>query len=138
VLRCPTVCNESGCRQPSERGSRWCRKHQSSNSSLEDERWRKKHDAVSQMYNRAPWPRFRETMLAQNPICQRIQKDGSQCRNAATLVHHLISPRVRPDLFVDPANVACLCGHCHPTEEGTPLWRPGTEYVPTKFTLPHI
>jgi hypothetical protein len=90
------------------------------------------------MYSRAPWPAFRLLMLGQNPICQRIQRDGKQCRNAATLVHHLLSPRVRPDLFVDPGNVACLCEHCHPTEEGTPHWRSGVDYIPTQFKPPRV
>lgn len=99
-------------------------------------RW--KDDSIRRWYAREPWTSFRAVMLGQNPFCQRIQKDGKQCRNAATLVHHLISPRLRRDLFVDPANAVCLCDRCHPTDEGTPHWRPGVDYIPTQFQLPNI
>jgi len=77
-------------------------------------------------------------MLAQNPICQKIQKDGTQCREWATLVHHLVSPRKRRDLFTDSNNVVCLCAACHPTDEGTPWWTAGKEYVKSEFRLPNL
>lgn len=139
MLRCPTICAELGCHQPTQRGSRWCDKHQDANSFLESRRNfdndRRTNDPIYKMYSREPWPRFRAIMLAQNPICQRIQ-NGAQCRNPAVLVHHLISPRARRDLFVDPVNVTCLCSHCHPPDEGTPHWRPGADFAPTQFSLP--
>jgi len=88
------------------------------------------------MYQRAPWPKFRATLLGQNVLCQKLDRGGAQCRNVSTLVHHLISPRVRPDLFVDPGNCVALCAHCHPPDEGTPHWRPGVDFVLTQFRLP--
>ena len=86
---------------------------------------------MSQMYSRAPWPTFRLWLLSHNPICQRLYA-GAQCRNRSVLVHHLLSPRQHPELFVVAANCVALCEHCHPTSEGTPNWRPGVEYVPTE------
>ncbi len=132
MLSCPRVCRERGCGQPNQRGSGFCEKHVTSNSYVEEEKFRYKHDAVSQMYSRAPWPTFRKWILARNPICQRLHA-RVQCHNPATLVHHLVSPRTRPDLFVTAANCVALCVHCHPTDEGTPNWRPGVEYVPTEI-----
>lgn len=137
MLSAPRVCNLSGCGQPNMRGTRWCAKHQQENSTHEYNRARWKVDAVYRMYSRAPWPSFRETLKKHNPICQRIG-DRGQCHNPATLVHHLQSPRDRPDLFVVPANCVALCAHCHPTSEGTPHWRVGVDYVPTRFEMPHI
>lgn len=142
MLRCPTSCAEGGCGQPSVQGSRWCERHQNNNSvlnarrDLNHNRWQ--HDKIYRMYNREPWPTFRRWMLIQNPICQRIDRFGEQCKNPANIVHHLISPRQRIDLFVDPKNVACLCERCHPPDEGTPHWRPGVDYVATAFSPPHI
>lgn len=129
--RCPSVCRERGCFQSQVQGSPWCSKHAEA-AAREDERIR---DEVDKRYGRAPWPSFRKMMLAQNPLCQRIQKDGSQCHAPARICHHLISPRERPDLFVDPKNVVCLCENDHPPSEGTPLWREGKEYVATQFSL---
>ena len=141
MFRCPSSCREPGCRQPSARGGDgFCERHISSNSFVEAtrqfdrERW--KNDATYRVYHRAPWPQFRAMLLGQNVLCQKLDRDGAQCRNVSTLVHHLISPRVRPELFVDAANCVALCAHCHPPDEGTPHWRPGVDFVPTQFRLP--
>jgi hypothetical protein len=89
---------------------------------------RRRNDEVRKMYAQARWPKSQHHFLNSNPMCQRLQPDGSPCRNGATLVHHLISPRQRPDLFVDPHNVVALCANCHPTSEGTPQWVAGRDY----------
>jgi 5-methylcytosine-specific restriction enzyme A len=102
----------------------------------ETDRFRKKNDPCRKMYNTSAWFRFRWFVLNRNPICQRIVK-GVQCRDAATVVHHLLSPRQRPDLFLEPTNVLCLCAGCHPGgEEGTPLWRVDIDYVPSVIEGP--
>jgi hypothetical protein len=80
------------------------------------------------MYQRARWKRFRNWLIAKRPVCQRIVK-GERCHAASFLVHHIISPRRRPDLFVDEKNTLCLCEHCHPPDEGTEYWRAGIDYV---------
>lgn len=142
MLRCPRVCCEPGCGQPNVRGSRWCAKHQLDNSFFKSrrefnkQRWQK--DEVYRQYGGALWRQFRELMLAQNPMCQKIQKDGGHCRYPAKIVHHLISPRERRDLFLEPSNVACVCEFDHPNTEGTPHWRPGIDYFATVFAMPHV
>jgi len=91
-------------------------------------------DVTRKMYGKSFWRRrYQPAMLANNPICQRLI-NGEQCHNPATLVHHLLSPRERPDLFTTPSNTVCLCAGCHPGGmESTPLWRPNVDYVPTVF-----
>jgi len=90
------------------------------------------------MYATARWKVFRGWCLRLNPICQRILKDGTQCRYPSKIGHHLWSPRVRPDLFTDPKNVVMVCEFCHPNEEGTPWWRPGKEFVETQIAVPSV
>lgn len=98
---------------------------------IEADRLRNRNDATRRMYATAAWQRFRLDRLASNPLCQRIVK-GEQCRFGATTVHHLISPREKPELFFDPKNVLCLCANCHPGgEAGTPDWVVGVDYVPS-------
>jgi hypothetical protein len=135
MLRSPTVCRERGCHDTNVRGSHWCAKHEQSNSFSAERNFERKNDAVTRMYWREPWPTFRKMLLAHNPLCQRINR-GVQCTEPATLVHHLVSPRVRPDLFVVVSNVVALCAACHPTSEGTTWWREGVEFVRTEWKLP--
>jgi hypothetical protein len=134
MMRSPSVCRERGCLQKVEAGSHWCAQHQQADQRVNN----RVRDDVDKRYGREPWPSFRLSMLNFNPICQRILKDGEQCHEPARIVHHLMSPRVRPDLFVDPKNVACLCAGCHPPDEGTPWWTEGKEYVATQFRLPSL
>jgi hypothetical protein len=86
------------------------------------------------MYASTRWLTFRDVLIRQQGFCQRLW-DGVRCQNTPTLVHHLRSPKERPDLFVVPSNCVALCEHCHPTTEGTPTWRTGVDYVPTVFRL---
>lgn len=137
-MSAPKSCREHLCGKPSVAGGNgFCAAHVTHNSFNDARAARLKHDEVSKRYSREPWPSFRLTMLVQNPMCQRIEK-GEQCTNPARLVHHLWSPRARPDLFVDPKNVVCLCEHCHPSDEGTPWWRANVDYVPTHFRCPIV
>jgi hypothetical protein len=80
------------------------------------------------MYATTRWTNFRAWLLRQRPLCQRIDS-GAVCFAKGKILHHLLSPRIRPELFVDPANIVVLCEHHHPSDEGTPWWRPGVDYV---------
>ncbi|HXZ14067.1 MAG TPA: hypothetical protein VEG64_16900 [Candidatus Sulfotelmatobacter sp.] len=86
-------------------------------------------------YTRGAWPKLSRVMRGHNPVCQKILNVGmyknEQCHNASTLVHHLVSPKERPDLFLVPSNLVCLCENCHPPTEGTPDWVAGKDYVAT-------
>jgi hypothetical protein len=131
MLSSPRACRKCGKASVKEG---YCAEHQQASARGE----KRLLDAVDRMYHRQPWPAFRLVMLGQNPICQRLDKSGVQCREWASIVHHLVSPRKRPDLFVEPSNVACLCANCHPPDEGTEWWRVGKEYVQTEFRLPNL
>jgi 5-methylcytosine-specific restriction endonuclease McrA len=99
----------------------------------------RKNDPIRQMYllARFGWRKFRAYIITRNPVCQRIVTNPltfhqEQCREPAVEVHHLISPRTRPDLFTEPANVVCLCKHCHTKTQGEPEGkRDPQKYVPT-------
>jgi hypothetical protein len=105
------------------------------NRRRENDRFRKKNDPVNAMYD-ATWEKCAVLHKNRNPICQRVLRDGRQCTNAVWLVHHLQSPRQRPDLFLVFTNFVSLCEHCHPTSEGTPDWQPGTDFVPSVIESP--
>jgi len=130
------MCGQSGCPNAAMQTSRWCTAHQQTNEQKERERLRQQ-DEVNRLYGREPWTSFRIMLLNRNPFCQRIH-NGKRCENLATLVHHLLSPRERPDLFTTPANCVGLCEHCHPNDAGTPQWRPHVDYIPTVFDPPNF
>lgn len=134
MFSAPKSCSD--CGQPSTRGSRYCEKHVVQNAAAATRRdydqRRAANDEVWGMYQTPAWRGFRALMVRENVICQRLH-NGVQCHNLSKIVHHLISPRQRPELFRDPANVVCLCEHCHPSDEGTPHWRAGVDFVATVF-----
>jgi hypothetical protein len=99
-------------------------------------------DNIDLQYKQGPlgrmWIRLSKLMRDLNPVCQKIPntglyKPGEQCHNRATLVHHLVSPRVDPTLFLVASNLVCLCNSCHPPDDGTPWWKVGVDYVETKL-----
>jgi hypothetical protein len=93
-------------------------------------------------YQQPAWRKTSLKMKTLNPICQKIPNTGGgaglyaigeQCHNPATICHHLISPKQRPDLFLVPSNLVCLCAQDHPDAEGTPDWVVGIDYVATEL-----
>jgi hypothetical protein len=142
MFRCPTSCKEPGCRKPSASdGKGFCTEHKGKNSISEARRQfdrDRADDEIRKLYATTRWLTFRGWLIRQNPMCQRIQKDGSRCPNASALVHHLLSPRTRPDLFTAAENCVCLCLDCHTPEAGTPQWRAAVDYVPAVFSLPSL
>ena len=50
-------------------------------------------------------------------MCQRVI-NGERCHDFATVVHHVLSPRDRPDLFIDESNCRAVCVPHHPTGQG--------------------
>jgi hypothetical protein len=123
MMRAPTICSERGCQQTNVSGTHYCEKHQRADQRT----FTRTRDEVDRMYGRVRWFVFRKWILAGRPICQRINK-GVRCTNAATLVHHIYSPRTHPWFFTSERHVLALCSCCHTPEEGTPHWRPGHEY----------
>jgi len=99
---------------------------------------------VQKMYDSPRWSNFKKIMRGfGNAFCQRILDDGTRCRNAGKIWHHLLSPRQRPDLFTDPENLVLSCADCHPPNSGNPtdgyLWVPtltSADEPPAWYPLP--
>jgi hypothetical protein len=106
----------------------------------EKERYRK-NDAVNRMYKTGrlgrAWMWTSRLVRSANPICQKIV-NGEQCTNPSTLVHHLQSPRSRPELFLSVKNLVALCDSCHVPDDGTPEWVEGVHFVKTIEPQHHI
>jgi hypothetical protein len=139
--RLPQKCNERGCYKRTTAKSGYCDVHESENSVKARERAYHKarqSDATHQMYldPRFGWEAFRAMLQMQgNVICQRIIA-GLRCTADVVIFHHLVSPRVRPELFTVPSNVVGVCREHHPITEGTPDWRPGVDFVETQYKVP--
>ncbi len=101
---------------------RWCPEHekQGRERNLHLNRQRHHDDPYMKLYDTKAWEAFRNRVLALNPLCQRLDQDGQQCRNAAVIVHHFVSPKQDLTRFTDQTNVAGVCRNCHPNTEGEP------------------
>jgi hypothetical protein len=141
MLSAPRACREPGCGKIAERdGGGYCAAHKDVNSSLEAraafDRDRA-DDETRKLYATARWLTFRMWLIGQNPICQKINH-WVRCTRPSRLVHHIHSPRLRPDLFTSAENCICLCFDCHTPEAGTPSWVAGVDFEPTTFRLPNF
>jgi 5-methylcytosine-specific restriction enzyme A len=130
-------CKEPGCTIWTR--ERYCETHAKNNQvgRLRYIADRKRHlDPIFKLYNCAAWHRCTTAFLSCNPGCMRIGPEGKQCHEAATICHHLISPRVRQDLMYSFSNLKALCeAHHEPTEGERPenLDKLSEIYVATKF-----
>jgi 5-methylcytosine-specific restriction enzyme A len=133
--RAHTFCKEPGCLRRTQ--GRYCEVHAGKNQAMHlryvlDKERRK--DPIWKLYRCAAWPRCRDAFLSCNPICQRICPDGKQCREAAKICHHLISPRVNASLMYSFGNLKAVCEAHHETTEGESpenMDRLDQIYVPT-------
>lgn len=57
------------------------------------------------------WTRFRNTLLAQQPLCVRCGALGEE-------LHHVVSRHVAPERMYDATNCVTLCKRCHYAEHG--------------------
>ena len=57
------------------------------------------------------WSRFRNALLAQQPLCSR-------CGNLGEHVHHVVPRHAAPERMYDPSNCVTLCSACHYAEHG--------------------
>jgi hypothetical protein len=97
-------------------------------------------DPDNAKYHTMDWIRYSRLLRDCNIQCQRLEKDGKQCRYPSQLVHHLLSPRKHPSLFFNPSNCVCICRFHHPDSEGE---NPSKlhKYVPTLWkgeSFPHM
>jgi hypothetical protein len=132
-------CKEPGCTNQ-VKGPRYCPEHTNDNSAKRAraarDKVRKSDDPTQRLYKVVAWKRFKDSFAAAgNVICQRIV-NGVQCRHEVEVWHHLISPKVRPNLMYSYSNVVGVCRQHHPVTEGEPsenLQRISEIYVPTNF-----
>jgi hypothetical protein len=128
--RANTLCRE--CGRPC--AGMYCQLHLQDNSALEADRNRNR-EAIRGMYKRARWMNLAAWLRRRNAQCQRLRA-GVQCWHPSEVVHHLIAPQDRLDLFYTPSNLVCLCNECHPaSRQGTPEWRCGIDFCSTQFDI---
>jgi len=127
TTRPPRKCLQLGCRVIGSWRGGYCESHSRQTAGGYNR-------PLEKFYRRKLWYRFRDRFLQLNPICQRI-KNGKQCTNAATELHHLKEPKTIQELL-DPKNVTGVCVKHHPGGvPGTPWWKIGIDYVPTVWVL---
>jgi hypothetical protein len=91
-------------------------------------------DEVMKEYRTVRWMRMKQYMLSRNQPCQRLvdgdrwQAAGSRCGRGATILHHIVSPRVDPSGMYDAGNIVCVCSSHHPSTAGEV---DTSRYVPT-------
>jgi hypothetical protein len=128
-------CLQNGCPKRTREG--YCPEHKTDNATTEYNHERKK-DPIDRQYGTVRWLNFRRMIITSNWLCQRL-KSGLRCDRPSSVVHHLKSPRLYPDLMFVPSNVVALCPRCHPGGEvGTPDWREGKDFVKTIYKLPNF
>jgi hypothetical protein len=94
-------------------------------------------DPINRQYNTARWHKVSELCRRSNPICQKIVNDATtgesrQCHNPSSLAHHIRSPRCG-GAMLDLKNLLALCANCHPSDEGTPNWVVGKDFVASNY-----
>ena len=63
------------------------------------------------------WRKLRERILDEQPTCVDCEKEGL-IATPATEVHHIKTIAERPDLRLEPSNLAPLCQRCHERRHG--------------------
>jgi hypothetical protein len=96
-------------------GERYCEKHAARVREQTNEG--RRSDEVRRWYKTVRWLNFQRWFIRHHPICQRVI-DGKRCQQIATVVHHLLSPRDRPDLFTNEENCRALCVTHHHGGQG--------------------
>lgn len=72
----------------------------------------KPKQALEGPYNDVRWRKYRAIFLAANPVCV-------VCERPATVVDHIQTVAVRPDLFWTPRNHQPMCDACHNHKRAT-------------------
>jgi 5-methylcytosine-specific restriction protein A len=69
------------------------------------------------LYGLAAWKKgLKIWKLNRNPLCEAHEKDGSCCRERATVVHHIKDHHGDRNLFFDRENLMSLCKRHHDAE----------------------
>jgi 5-methylcytosine-specific restriction endonuclease McrA len=68
-------------------------------------------------YPSTTWRKMRAIQLRASPLCERCLAEGLYV--PATVVHHRIERRDRPELTFDQSNLESLCSSCHSRHHAT-------------------
>lgn len=96
--------------------------------------WPKKVLAVDKALDCAQWRKFRATLQAYNPQCQRIV-DGVRCCQAGKIAHHLVGRHTAPSRMYDPSNLVMVCREHHPSDSDGEPEGSENEYAPTRWKV---
>ena len=78
------------------------------------DKFRAERDKWRHLYQLKAWTKgLRVWKLNRQPICEEFERDGTQCRNAAEVVHHIKDHRGSMELFFDRENLQSLCKKHH-------------------------
>lgn len=135
--RALTICHQAGCGR-TVRDANYCERHVQSNDVTAYDARRFADDPIRRRYFSRGYHKFRAVMLSYNPLCQRLI-GGVVCSRAATVLHHVVDPSIREDLFLTPSNAICLCAKHHPAGvKGNPEhWVEGRDFSKTVVPKPH-
>ncbi len=116
-------CGEKLCPKFTALGQRYCPEHTKTEPS---HNFKRDSRGKNRFYDSKAWKIVRQAALAKNPICEICR------RKPATVVHHLIRLKERPDLALEEANLQTACASCHNSEsqrEMTELAKYKTSFV---------
>jgi hypothetical protein len=123
-IRAWKTCLHPGCTALTKSGTR-CAKHAQQHKSRQQAE--RNAGEVMKAYRTARWMRMKTFLRSRNPLCQRLV-NGQQCEQFSTILHHIVSPRERPDLMFSAENLICVCDEHHPSTAGE---TDPSRYVPT-------
>lgn len=103
-------CAFPGCAELVEAEERFCSRHRTQDA-REDHR--KRGNFRERGYD-SRWDKVKALKLIANPICEQCALEGRV--TIATVVHHLIPVKERPDLLLSFDNLKSLCRRCHARE----------------------
>jgi 5-methylcytosine-specific restriction endonuclease McrA len=129
----PKACSELCCPRYAVKNGR-CEEHAKERGKqvYQD---RRNSDPDHERYQRPEWKKLSKNFKNQNPICLAIEANGQQCRYKSDVVHHRIAAKERPDLFLEPKNLAALCSAHH---GHTPGDAPGARYAPAQYFVSYV
>jgi hypothetical protein len=127
-------CQQPGC-PANVLDGRYCPVHANSNQVKEYDKNRDKYDPARKLYWSGRYEKFRNFLMAKNPQCQKLEWLNGvlvQCLEFSRVLHHLVDPKVAPQLFLTASNCVCVCEAHHPGgTAGTPDWKVGVTHVAT-------
>jgi hypothetical protein len=123
-------CRQPGCPEKTRNTNGYCAGHQQNNTSTARQvQWRQDNP----LYDTSRWRNLQHKIIVADCFCRRIIA-GVRCDRPSKIVHHLVSPRQRPDLMFVVSNLVAVCRDHHPNTEGSD-WVEGRDYSKSEFAM---